>query len=158
MQIRERDDIRAAEYSIECHGLSFLCIIGEHINGGFIAIVDWGVAAELGDKDDIRYNADSIFESLERTSCLKYLPRDEKARYTLAKDIALAVREIIIWRNTMQIKNYHEEYAQHKTVRQWALEGYVPKKDAKGVELWADRNCQSMFVYYSPDEVEPATK
>lgn len=31
-------------------------------------------------------------------------------------------------------------------------------EDAKGVELWANKNCQASYVYYSPDEVEPATE
>lgn len=57
----------------------------------------------------------------------------------------------------MKAKNYCPEYEKYKTIRQWALLGQLPKKDAKGVELWANRNCQASYVYYSPDEVEPAT-
>ena len=58
----------------------------------------------------------------------------------------------------MKAKNYCPEYEKYKTIRQWALLGQLPKKDAKGVELWANRNCQSSYVYYSPDEVDPATE
>lgn len=58
----------------------------------------------------------------------------------------------------MKAKNYCPEYEKYKTIRQWALLGQLPKKDAKGVELWANRNCQASYVYYSPDEVVPATE
>lgn len=58
----------------------------------------------------------------------------------------------------MKAKNYCPEFEEYKTIRQWALLGQLPKKDAKGVELWANRNCQTSYVYYSPDEVVPATE
>lgn len=35
----------------------------------------------------------------------------------------------------MKAKNYCPEYEKYKTIRQWALLGQLPKKDAKGVEL-----------------------
>ena len=37
----------------------------------------------------------------------------------------------------MKAKNYCPEFEEYKTIRQWALLGQLPKKDAKGVELWA---------------------
>lgn len=58
----------------------------------------------------------------------------------------------------LKVKTYNKDFEAHKTERQWALKGYVPKADVKGVELWANRNCQNKYVYYSPDEVELATK
>ena len=58
----------------------------------------------------------------------------------------------------MKAKNYCPEFEEYKTIRQWALLGQLPKKDAKGVELWANRDCQTSYVYYSPDEVEAATE
>ena len=58
----------------------------------------------------------------------------------------------------MKAKNYCPEFEEYKTIRQWALLGQLPKKDAKGVELWANKNCQASYMYYSPDEVDPATE
>ena len=58
----------------------------------------------------------------------------------------------------MKVKNYCPEFEEYKTIRQWALLGQLPKKDTKGVELWANKNCQASYVYYSPDDVEPATE
>lgn len=49
------------------------------------------------------------------------------------------------------------DYPSYKTIRQWALQGYLPNPEAKGIELWANRFCQDKFIYYSPDEVTPAT-
>lgn len=60
--------------------------------------------------------------------------------------------------NGMKAKNYCPEFEEYKTIRQWALLGQLPKKDAKGVELWANKNCQASYMYYSPDEVDPATE
>lgn len=51
----------------------------------------------------------------------------------------------------MKAKNYCPEFEEYKTIRQWALLGQLPKKDAKGVELWANRNCQTSYVYYKFD-------
>ena len=48
-------------------------------------------------------------------------------------------------------------YQDYKTERQWALNGFLLKNGAKGVELWANYNHQNWYVYYSPDDVEPAT-
>lgn len=58
----------------------------------------------------------------------------------------------------MKAKNYCPEFEEYKTIRQWALLGQLPKKDAKGVELWANKNCQASYMYYRPDEVDPATE
>jgi DNA polymerase-3 subunit epsilon len=49
-----------------------------------------------------------------------------------------------------------DEYPEHKTVRQWARAGQLPKEGAEGVELWVNRFCQKSAVYYAPSEVEPA--
>lgn len=96
IDVIEHDDINAAEYSIECHGLSFLCIIGEHINGKFITIVNWGVSAELSaNANDIGYNTDRIHEALKRAHCAGYLPNDENARYMIAQDIAIVIKGVI---------------------------------------------------------------
>lgn len=51
----------------------------------------------------------------------------------------------------------HTTHPEYKTIRQWALAGYLPKHDAQGVELWANCFCQDKFIYYSPEEVEPAS-
>ena len=57
----------------------------------------------------------------------------------------------------MQVRNdgHHEGLF---TVRQWAKKGYLPKHDAKGIELWANQNCKRSFTYYNVDEVEQASK
>lgn len=57
----------------------------------------------------------------------------------------------------MKVKNdgLHEGYF---TLRQWAKKGYLPKENITGTRLWANRNCQQSFYYYTEDEVEPATQ
>ncbi len=60
----------------------------------------------------------------------------------------------------MDVKNQHKEYEYHKTARQWALTGKLPKAGVEGVELWPNHNCCTCgryFLYFAPDEVEPAS-
>lgn len=84
------------EENIDCHGLSFLCIYGKHINGGFVAITNWGVSAELSaHRDDLSYNRYKILEALERSSEVAWLPSDEEARSAVARDLAMMIAERI---------------------------------------------------------------
>lgn len=55
------------------------------------------------------------------------------------------------------MKTHNYDYPEYKTARQWARAGYLPTENAQGVELWANRNCQKKYTYYSPAEVEPAS-
>lgn len=55
------------------------------------------------------------------------------------------------------MKIHNNDYPNHKTARQWAIHGYLPKEGATGVKLWANSYCQDSYVYYSPDEVVAAT-
>ena len=45
-------NITAQEVSIDTHGLSFLCVFGTHINGGWCAILNFGVSCELATNSD----------------------------------------------------------------------------------------------------------
>jgi len=57
----------------------------------------------------------------------------------------------------MDVKTKHDKYSSYKTKRQWASEGFLPKKSAKGVKLWNNRYCQVSSIYYAPDEVVKAS-
>lgn len=86
----------AKEESISCHGLDFLCMYGKHINGGFVAIINWGVAAELSAYgNDVRYNTDKILSALERSPDVAWLPSDPDARSAVARDLAMMIGERI---------------------------------------------------------------
>ena len=56
------------------------------------------------------------------------------------------------------MKTHSTDYPEYKTIRQWALKGFLPKDGAEGIELWANRMYQDKFIYYSPDEVAAASK
>ena len=86
--------VNAREETINCHGLDFLCIYGRHINGGYAALMNWGVAVELSaSKNDLRYNQSKIREGFERVpshlTC--YLPSDTDERTGLARDLAMMI-------------------------------------------------------------------
>ncbi len=54
----------------------------------------------------------------------------------------------------MQIRN---DYPEHKTARQWAKQGYLPKEGAEGIELWANQYRQDSYIYFGVEEVEKAS-
>lgn len=84
----------AIEENINCHGLSFLCVYGLHINGGYVAILNWGVSAELSaHRNELDYNRKKILEAFERSPYLSYLPSDEEARSAVARDLAMMIGE-----------------------------------------------------------------
>lgn len=86
--------LNAKEYSIDCHGLNFLCVLGHHVNGGFVAIINWGVSAELSAHgNDVGYNRDKILSALERSPEVGWLPSDEEARSAVARDLAMMIGE-----------------------------------------------------------------
>lgn len=57
----------AKEISINTHGLNFLCIVGTHIKGGFVAMPEWNVSAELA-RGDRGYNKQKIETALNESS------------------------------------------------------------------------------------------
>ena len=87
--------INAKEYSLSCHDLTFLCVLGQHINGGFCAIVNWGVAVELASDNNVQYNREKLLSALERSPSSSWLPTDQEARAALARDLAMMIGERI---------------------------------------------------------------
>ena len=55
------------------------------------------------------------------------------------------------------MKTRSVDYPEYKTARQWAKQGLLPIEGANGITLWATRNYQDQYVYYSPEEVAEAT-
>lgn len=52
------------ELSIDYNGFNYLVIIGEHINGWYIAIPNWSVCTEAGHPTDIFYNHEKLSDVL----------------------------------------------------------------------------------------------
>ena len=85
-------NMNAREENISCHGLSFLCIYGKHVNGGFAALMNWGVVVELStSKSDLAYNKKQIFDALEDSPDVGYLPSGTDDRHALARDLAMMI-------------------------------------------------------------------
>lgn len=76
------------ELSIDYNGFNYLIIIGEHINGWFIAIPNWNVCTEAGNPIDNYYNSEKLTNALN----------DLNAGVALADCIAEW------WRNKHEIK------------------------------------------------------
>lgn len=48
------------EFDVETGGLSYLVIYGKHVNGGFCAIPNHGIACEMSESSDIFYNYQAL--------------------------------------------------------------------------------------------------
>lgn len=82
------------ELSIDSHGLSFLCVVGTHINGAYIAIINFGISAEQSVLDDTGYNANRIYDALNMSND-SWLPKSKDSRWEIAKEIAEAINPYI---------------------------------------------------------------
>lgn len=51
------------EHDIEANGWSFLTIYGRHINGYFIAVLNWNICTEAGEPDSVSYNTDKLIKA-----------------------------------------------------------------------------------------------
>lgn len=83
---RPLQPIQAQEISIDTHGLNFLCIVGRHINGGFVAIPNWSIAAELA-RGEQGYNKAQI-ETALKYSKYAAMWADEQTQAEIAADLA----------------------------------------------------------------------
>ena len=72
------------EANIEANGSCFLTIYGEHANGYFCAIPNWGISCELSDSTDTFYNE----ERLESVGL------QHKTAYALAQSIKQIVAHL----------------------------------------------------------------
>lgn len=88
MKTRFIDNIEAIELSIDTHGMNFLCIFGEHINGGFISVLNWNVSAEIS-FDSFGYSCDALALVLYKSS-LSDLIGDRSVCDEVAGDIIMA--------------------------------------------------------------------
>lgn len=72
-ELRNIYGVTANEISVDFNGNNFLIIFGRHINGGYFAIVNWGVSGELGQPTDVYYNSHSIGHALDNYDAGKAL-------------------------------------------------------------------------------------
>lgn len=79
--------LKVKEESISVGGFSFLCIFGEHINGGFLAIPNWNICCELGDANDFAYNTNKIYIAL------KHIKDLNGYYFTIADTLAYEIRK-----------------------------------------------------------------
>ncbi len=87
-------EVTAREIDFQVHGLSFLCIFGTHVNGGYVSILNWGVSAELSSRlSDVLYNRDEILKALHRSPYKWYLPDEEENQRYLVRDLAQMITE-----------------------------------------------------------------
>lgn len=50
------------EISVDCDGLNYALIYGQHDAGGFCAIPNHGIACEMGNANDVFYNTEALLK------------------------------------------------------------------------------------------------
>ena len=63
----------AQEISIDYNGSNYLIVFGEHVNGGYFAIINHGVCGDLAGLKDVDYNAESIGNAVKNYDTGKIL-------------------------------------------------------------------------------------
>lgn len=57
----------------------------------------------------------------------------------------------------MKPKPWSDDKQDYRTMRQWAMRGFLPKPGEHGTPLWSNKYHQYVYLYFSPDQVEQAT-
>ena len=63
----------AQEISIDYNGSNYLIVFGEHVNGGYFAIINHGVCGDLAGLKDVDYNAERIGNAVKNYDTGKIL-------------------------------------------------------------------------------------
>lgn len=74
------------EFSVDCGDFNYLVIYGHHINGGFIAIPNWGVSVEAADPANIGYNTQKLCEKLNNPELSRTLAEAIKEHWELTEE------------------------------------------------------------------------
>lgn len=93
-KVQREYKVTSRELSIDSHGLSFLCVVGTHINGAYIAIINFGISAEQSALNDTNYNANRIYEAFNMSND-SWLPKSKDSRWEIAEEIAEAINPYI---------------------------------------------------------------
>lgn len=86
--------VTAREFDFIVCDLNFTCIFGKHVNGGYVAIINWGVSAELS-ASDARYNSRKLLIALQNSPEKFWLPSDEGQQQQIARDLGQMITERI---------------------------------------------------------------
>ena len=77
----------AHEISVDYDGFNYLVIFGNHINGGFIAVVSHGICCEASSPDNIIYNMERLVHAgMKKRTARKIAESVAACAECLAKD------------------------------------------------------------------------
>ena len=77
---------KTQEFSVDWNGFNFLIIYGHHINGWFVAIPNWNTCTEIGEPEDIAYNATKLALTKIHTFAPMYLAKAIKEHWESVKE------------------------------------------------------------------------
>lgn len=82
------------EISIDHNGFNYLVIYGRHINGGFIAVPNWGISSEAGSPEDIFYNTEKLSERFDDPETAKAIAEAVCEHWESVKSAAFIDRRL----------------------------------------------------------------
>lgn len=81
---------------IEFRGMNFECLYGTRSNGGYVAILNFGVCANLsGFEGDYRYNSEKLLSAFSHSPSVGWLPSDEQARAEFVNGLSRIITDKI---------------------------------------------------------------
>lgn len=83
----------ATEIGISANGTNFLTIVGTHINGGYAAFVNFGIAVELAENDRC-YNSEQIYKAFKDSNDT-WLPKGDEEIKALAGELSDIITPLI---------------------------------------------------------------
>lgn len=81
------------EKHVTIDGMDFHAVTGSYAAGAWIAIINWGVCAELS-RSDAKYNTKKIADALSYSPERHWLPRSEEELHRIAGELARKVMEM----------------------------------------------------------------
>ncbi len=78
------------EISIDHNGCNYLVIYGRHVNGGFIAVPNWGISSEAGSPENIFYNTEKLSGKFDDPKAAKAIAEAVCEHWETVKEAAPA--------------------------------------------------------------------
>lgn len=88
--------VTAREFVIKTKDMEVTCIIGNHINGGYLAIPSLGLSVELTDDGNVEDNTDRILGALDDVRPAGYKFKSINHMKNFSQEIAEAINSYIM--------------------------------------------------------------
>lgn len=143
----------SSEARIDIAGLNFLIVYGNHMNGGWCAILNWKVSAELSNlHNNEGYNQERIFEALKNSPCAWMLPDNDEVIENIAWELSEIISPLIVELMKTDEKWEREHQKDHTRMYLEAARGRLSKANDEMREYYDQHGMgKDDFEVYSQD-------